>query len=134
MKRIGFLIILVVLVMTGYDRVMHSIEKGNASRADAQMEKIAQEMDAKTPLVGPVITINEVSYAQHMLRFSGVVTSSAPTAEAKAEFEKAAHSMYCSGKLASHHVSVEYEVLGPPRSLDDLTREKWVTSVRPENC
>ena len=134
MKKLLVLVILVVLGKVGYDWFMRSMEKRNAGKVDEQMAQIANEMNAKMPVTGPLVRMTKVEYSRRVLRFTGVVASDALSAKTKTDFTNVARTEYCSGKFVQAKVSVEYEVLGPPRSLNDLTRESWFLSLRPENC
>jgi hypothetical protein len=134
MKKLGVLVILFVLCRIGYDQYMRSMAQRNARKVDEQMARIADELNAKMPVAGPLVKITKVEYAQHVLRFSGMVTAQALSAETKAGFSTSARSEYCSGKFVQAKVGVDYEVLGPPHDINDLTRESWVLSLRPESC
>jgi hypothetical protein len=134
MKKLLVLAILVVLCKVGYDQFMRSMAQRNAGKVDEHMAQIASELNAKMPVAGPLVKMIKVEYSQRVLRFSGVVTADALSAQTKADFTSMLRAQYCSGKVALAKVGVEYEILGPPRSLNDLTRESWLVSLRPENC
>lgn len=134
MKKLGVLLILFVLGKVGYDQFMRSMAQRNAGKVDEQMEKLADELNAKMPATGPLVKLTKVEYSQRVLRFSGMVTSDALSAKTKADFAASARSEYCAGKFTQARVGVDYEVLGPPRNINDLSRESWLLSLRPENC
>jgi hypothetical protein len=134
MKRIGWLLVFVVVSKIGYDQIMRSIAERNLKKADEKMETIAREMDAKTPITGPLVKVTKVEYSQRVLRFSAVVTGDALSAQIKSDFTKSARTEYCAGKFIQAKVGIDYEVLGPPRNINDLNRESWLLSLRPENC
>jgi hypothetical protein len=134
MKWLVIFTVLSILSKVGYDHVMRTQPARAAKNVDEQMHKLVSEMNAKMPIEGPVVRLVEVEYSDRVLRISGVVRGDDVSPAVKAEFAQAMEAKYCSEYFAQAQVGVEYELKGPPRSLNDLTRESWVLSLRPANC
>ena len=135
MKRFLIVVCLLVLGKVGYDAIMRNIEKRNGANLDARMEKLADEMDAKTPVEGPLFTITKVEYSERVLRFRANITSGDLSGQNKARITGAARTAYCSNPtFVKAKVGVEYEFFGPPRGYEDLTRERWTLPLPPTIC
>ena len=108
-------------------------------RTEKNMARVAEELNKQLPQSTDFIRLEEVTYSNRVLRYSGSLLQGQ---ELNEEFKLAAQQkvkeIYCSSQraFADAKVSVEYAFKKTSmKSLDDKLRsETWSAVARPQDC
>ena len=129
-------IVVAVLAYVAFSFFGDRFKQGSSDKqVDQAMQKIAQEINAKLPMSGPNIRVDEVSYSERTLRYGATTLPGKNLSDDdKGQFKKLALTEYCGQpSLVKHRVAVEYTVKVSPR-FDDTRPHPWVLTLSPNNC
>ncbi|QTD46025.1 hypothetical protein [Ottowia testudinis] len=109
-------------------------EKANARKLDANMSKLADELNRQLPMTVGAMRMDRVAYADHVMHYEGTTLPGKDlTDDEKKNAKKQLMGMYCGNAFAKAKIGVEYTVKVSP-TFNDTRPKPWTVAIGPSDC